>query len=150
MKVQLLAPSQNPISLKCLTNTNWPQHIIMTTQNKADNKAKIGEDIKETTWVPDKGRVMMDITVKIISGIVPKGQIEGEVEVKVMDLGLTIIIMGNPQIKIPNKEVEEIKLGEGVMDIIYNIISSSHMGKIITCPRDNIPIWHSHKGNHKI
>ena len=38
----------------------------MITQNKADNKAKIGEVIKEITEAPDKGRVVMDITAKII------------------------------------------------------------------------------------
>ena len=116
-----------------------PQHIILITQNKADNEAKIGEVIKKTTRVPDKGRVMMDITVKIISGIVLKGQVEGEVEVKVEDLGLIIIIMGNPQIKFPNEEEEEIKIGEGVVFIIHNIISNNHMSKIITHPKDNKP-----------
>ena len=122
----------------------------MTTENKADNKAKIGEVIKGTTRVPDKGRVMMDITVKIISGIVPKGQVEGEVEVEVVDLGLIIIIVGNPQIKIPNEEEEEIKRGEGVVVIIHKIISNNHMSKIITHLRDNILMWHSLKDRHKI
>ena len=80
------------------------------------------------------------------------GQVEGDVEVKVKDLGLIIIIiiMGNPQIKISNEEEEEIKIGEGVMVIIHNIISNNHMSKIITHPKDNILIWHSLKVIHKI
>ena len=71
MKVQPLALSQNKISQKCQINTNWLQHKILITQNKADNKAKIGEVIKEITQVLDKDREMMDITVKTISGIAP-------------------------------------------------------------------------------
>ena len=58
--------------------------------------------------------------------------------------------MGNPQIKIPNEEEEEIKIGEGVMVIIYNTISNNHMSKITTHPKDNILIWHSLKVSHKI
>ena len=61
------------------------------------------------------------------------GQVEGEVEVEVKDLGLIIVtIMGNPQIKIPNEEEEETKIGEGVMVIIHNTISNNHMIKTIT------------------
>ena len=57
---------------------------------------------------------MMDITGKIIFGIVLEGQVEEEVEVKVEDLGLTILIMvGNQQTKTLNEREEVIKIGEG-------------------------------------
>ena len=112
----------------------------MISHNKGDNKAKIGEVIKVTTRVLDKGRVMRDITAKIISRIVPAGQVEGEVEVKVTDLGLIIIIVGNPPIKTHNDKEEEIKIGEGVVVITHKIKSNKHMTKITT-PTRTIPIY---------
>ena len=74
----------------------------------------------------------MDITGKIIFGIVLEGQVEEEVEVKVKDLGLTFLIMvGNPQTNTLNAGEEVIKIGEGVTDIIHNKINHQHMNIII-------------------
>ena len=107
--------------------------------NKASNKLKIGEVTKEITQVPDKDRAMMDITVKIISGIASGGQVEEEVEVE--DLGpITPILVDNPQIKTLNVGEEEIKIGEGDMDIIHNTINCQYMSKVITHPRGNMLI----------
>ena len=79
---------------------------------------------------------MMDITGKIIFGIALEGQVEEEVEVE--DLGLIILtLVGNPQIKTLNKGEEEIKIGEGVMDIIHNKINHQHMNIIIIHPKGN-------------
>ena len=79
---------------------------------------------------------MMDITGKIIFGIVLEGQVEEEVEVE--DLGLTIlIVVGNPQPKTLNAGEEVIKIGEGVMDIIHNKINHQHMNIIIIHLRGN-------------
>ena len=75
---------------------------------------------------------MMDITGKIIFGIVLEGQVEEEVEVEVKDLGLTILIMvGKPQTKTLNEGEEVIKIGEGVADITHNKINHQHMNIII-------------------
>ena len=75
---------------------------------------------------------MMDIIRKIIFGIVLEGQVEEEVEVKVEDLGLTIlIVVGKPQTKTLNEGEEVIKIGEGVTDIIHNKINHQHMNIII-------------------
>ena len=114
-------------------------------------KVKIGEVTKKITRVPDKDRAMMDITVKIISGIVPMDLEEGEVEVEVEGLGLTILItVGNPLIKLLNVEEKEIKTGDKAVDIICSIVSNKHMTKIITHLKGNIIIWHSLRANHKI
>ena len=81
---------------------------------------------------------MMDITGKIILGIVLKGQAEEKVEVEVRDLGLTILTMvGNRQTKTLNEGEEVIKIVEGVMDIIHNKINHQHMNIIIIHPRGN-------------
>ena len=79
---------------------------------------------------------MMDITVKIIFGIVPEGQVEEAVEVEVMDHGLTILILvGNPQIKTSNASEEEIKIGEGDVDITHNKINPQFMNTITIHPK---------------
>ena len=84
---------------------------------------------------------MMDITGKIILGIVLEGHVEEEVEVKVKDLGLTILIMvDNPQTKTLNAGEEVIKIGEGVTDIIHNKINHQHMNITIIHLRGNILI----------
>ena len=75
---------------------------------------------------------MTDITMKIIFGIVPEGQVEEAVEVEVTDHGLTILILvDNPQIKIPNMGEEEIKTGEGDMDLTHSKINLQFMKTII-------------------
>ena len=48
----------------------------MTAINKANNTVKTGEVIKQITQAQGKVRAMMDITRKIIFGIVLKGQVE--------------------------------------------------------------------------
>ena len=95
---------------------------------------------------------MMDITVKIIFEIVPVGLEEGEVEVKVIDLGTIIIIMivDNPKTKIPKEEEEVIKVGEGDVDITHSKVSIKHMTKATSQHKDNILIWHHPKCNPKI
>ena len=75
---------------------------------------------------------MMDITMKIIFGIVPEGQVVEAVEVEVTDHGLTILILvDNPQIKISNTGDEEIRVGEGDVDITHNKINPQYMNTII-------------------
>ena len=112
----------------------------MTAINRAPSKAKTGEVTKVTTQVLDRDREMMDITVKIISGIVLEGQVGEEVDVKIEDLGpiIIIIMVDNPQTKIPNVGEEEIKIGEGDMDIVHSIVNPQHMSKIAIHPRGNI------------
>ena len=81
---------------------------------------------------------MMDITGKIIFGIVLEGQVKEEVEVEVEDLGLIILtLVGNPQTKTLNEGEEEIKIGEGAMGIIHNKINHQHMNIIIIHPKGN-------------
>ena len=110
----------------------------MMAINKVNHTVKTGEVKKEINQAQDKDRAMMDITGKIIFGIVLKGQVEEEVEVEVEDLGLTILTMvGNPQIKTLNMGEEVIKIGEGAMDIIHNKINHQHMNIIIIHPRGN-------------
>ena len=55
----------------------------MMATNKAHNTVKTGEVIKEITQAQGKDRGMMDITGKILFGIVLVGQVEEEVEVEV-------------------------------------------------------------------
>ena len=89
---------------------------------------------------------MMDITVKIIFRIVPEGQVEEEAEVAVEDHGLIIpTLVGNPQIRTLNMGEEEIKIGEGDMDIIHNKINRQHMNIIIIHPKGNILIIIKHQ-----
>ena len=76
---------------------------------------------------------------EIIFWIALEGLVGEEVEVEVKDLRQIIIIMvDNPQIKIPNVGEEEIKIGEGDMDIIHNIINHHPMSKVITHLKGNI------------
>ena len=108
----------------------------MMAINKANNKVKIGEVIKEIIQAPDKDREMMDITMKINFGKVPEGQVEEAAEVEVVDHGLIILIlMDNPQIKTLNAGEEEIKIGEGDVDITHNKINPQFMNIIIIHPK---------------
>ena len=71
------------------------QHQLAPTQNNDSHKqgqqhSQNREVIKEITQAQGKVRVMMDITGKIIFGIVLMGQVEEEVEAEVKDPGLTI------------------------------------------------------------
>ena len=84
---------------------------------------------------------MMDITIKIIFGIVPEGQVEEAAEVEVVDHRLIILIlMDNPQIKTLNVGEEEIKIGEGDVDITHNKINPQFMNIIIIYPKCSILI----------
>ena len=119
------------------------QHQLAPTQNNDSHKQGQQHNQNRGGYKgnkPARGklRAMMDITGKIIFGIVLEGQVEEEVEVEVEDPGLTILIMvGNPQTKTLNVGEEVIKIGDGVMDIIHNKINHQHMNIIIIHLRGN-------------
>ena len=126
------------------------QHQLAPTQhagplNKVIHRDRAGEVIKEIiTQDPTKVKIMMDITVKIILGIVSVGPVVGEDEVDAVNIGIVIIQMIEAKTrkgKIHKEEGVEIKTEIEDTVITHNRVSNKHIIKVISHLRVHILIW---------
>ena len=129
------------------------QHQLAPTQNTGPPKQgnpqdRIGEVIKVTiTQDPDKVKIIMVITVKIILGIAPVGPVIAEDEVEAGNHGIIIIQMIEAKTlkgKTRKEEGVVIKVDAGDMVTTHNRYNNKYIIKITSHLKAHTLIWLHH------
>ena len=150
------APSAKPKVAKSKVSN---QHQLAPTQmqdppNQGIHRDRLGEVTKiTTTQDPDKVKIMMAITVKIILGIAPEGPVVEVHEAEVKNHGTIIIQIIKAKIlkgKTLKEEGVVIKIEAGDMVITHNKGNNKHILTITSHLKAHILIWLHHPCPRKI
>ena len=120
------------------------QHTGPSKQGNPQGQSRGGYKGNNITQDPAKVKITMDITGKIILGIVSMGLVVGEDKVEAENIGIVIIQMIEAKThkgKIHKEEGVEIKTEAEDAVITHNRVSNKHIIKVTSHLRVHIPIW---------